>query len=311
MTNIDRNEVLIKFFWTFAKPGGDVLLEDTEKRYAYHGKIHEQSTVYDFAKIMMPVVTKTYIKNREEDISQGLDLSCLRGIAGVAEIIASFAFCVDDMRMHFRLNILSLNIFRLPGTEIEWIEFEQAPSVFIEAIGSVQDMLFQHQLVEFMVYTFSSSLSWLDNGEGETNNIVKTLAKLLYDTGTSVLVTTKSDWDWSWEPIYDGGQPMVGVVYDIQDFEELIYQGLVTRLCRNMVDGDEHFTYDIHFIGWDKIYDESWDFNASIGFLSRKGSGDPKRSYERPNRLIFTRGTYAKNQGTYITGNEKYFKDYL
>merc|ERR1719334_1498803 len=69
---------------------------------------------------MMPEVKETYMKNREEDISEGLDLSCLRGIAGVAGVIASYAFFnVDDMRLHFRLNILSLDIFR-----DSWVEFE-------------------------------------------------------------------------------------------------------------------------------------------------------------------------------------------
>ena len=113
MTNTDKNEeISVKFFWAFAKFDVDVLLEDTAKRYAFHGMIDKQSTVLDFAKIMMPVVRETYIKNREEDISEELDLSCLRGIAGVAGVIASYAFYVDDMRLHFRLNILSLHTFR-------------------------------------------------------------------------------------------------------------------------------------------------------------------------------------------------------
>merc|ERR1719228_2241624 len=108
-----------------------------------------------------------------------------------------------------------------------------------------------------MVHLFSISLSWLDNGEGESNIIVKTLTQLLYGNGTSVLVTIKSDEDWSWEPVYDGGEPMVGVVYDIKDNMKEFCQGVFTRLDRNLVDGEEILTLDVHYIGWDKRNDEN------------------------------------------------------
>jgi len=127
-----------------------------------------------------------------------------------------------------------------------------------------------------MVPILSRSLSWLNNGEGESNIVVETLTKLLYGNGTSVIVTIKSDQDWSWEHIYDGGKPKVGVVYDLQNFNKLFYQGVITRIDSNMVDGEESLTLHVHFIGWPKQYDETWNLRESTG-------------------RIFTRGTYTRS----------------
>jgi len=102
--------------------------------------------VRNFYGIMMPVVRKAYFKNLLQDISEGFDHSCLHGIAGVAGVIASFVFCIDDIRLHFRWNIINYSCW----------EYNQAKatSEFVEAIGRIEGQLFQHHLVEFMGHIF-------------------------------------------------------------------------------------------------------------------------------------------------------------
>jgi len=271
MRDEELEESTIQFYWAFAKCSGNVLLEDAVTRYLFYCNIIKKpTTVFDFAQsIMMPMVREVYLKNREKDILEGLDLSCLRGITGIAKIIATLAFCVDDIRLHFRMNIINDSCH----------EYKEATSEFVEAIGSVEGKLFQDHLVEFMVRIFSHSLLWLDTGEGESNIIVETLTKLLYDNETSVLVTTKSDKVWSWEPIYNGGDPLVGVVYDLKDDKNNFYQGLVTRLTRL----DMNYVLHVHFIGWSRRWDEVWTLNESVGkiFTRETYTKTPYKSYPR------------------------------
>ena len=152
MTDQDSKYIIpIKFKWAFARPNVDHLLEDTGKRYLYKTEKDKLTTVADLSEDMLSHVNEEYVRTREAEIVNILEMTCLSGIKGVPGILASFVFSVDEIRLHFHVNIIenSLN------------EYGEPKSEFVEAIEKVQKTQCQHTLIEFMHNLFRCRLTWL------------------------------------------------------------------------------------------------------------------------------------------------------
>jgi len=241
-----KYSIPIKFWWAFARPNVDHLLEDTGKRYLYKGEKDKLTTVADFSEDMHSHVNEEYVRTREAEIVKVLEMTCLSGIKGVPGIIASFLFSVEEIRLHFRLNIIDNSL----------IEYGEPKSEFVEAIGKVEKTLFQHYLVEFMHNLFRFQLTWLDSGGGESKIIIETLLKLLYGNGTSVLVTFKEAGLWSWQHFYRGGEPELGVVYAVRDRKHKWYQAIFYKRDEVVEKGENTVNFKVHFVNWTSKYDE-------------------------------------------------------
>jgi len=242
-----KYSIPIKFWWAFARQNIEYLLEDTGKRFLYKAEKDILTTVADFSEDMLSRVNEEYARTREAEIAQALEMTCLSDIKGVPGIIASFVFFVEEIRLHFRWNIIDNSV----------MEYGEPKSEFVEAIGHVERTLFQHNLVEFMHNLFRCRLKWLDSGEGESRIIIKNLLKLLYGNGTSVLVTVRDEGLWSWKYLHCGGDPDNGVVYDVRDMHrDEWYEAIFYKRDEVVEEGENTVNFRVHFLNWKKKWDE-------------------------------------------------------
>jgi len=252
----------IKFWWAFARPKVEHLMEDTEKRYLYEAHKDKLMTVADFSEDMHSRVHEEYVRSRGVEIAKVLEMTCLSGISGVPEIIASYLFFVEEIRLHFRLNIIDNSV----------MEYGEPKSDFVEAIGQVEKTLFQHYLVEFMHNLFQCQLMWLDSGGGESKKIIENILELLYGNGTSVLVTIKEAGFWSWQHVYNGGEPEHGVLYDVSDVKDKWYQAIFYKRRKpDEENGETEVKLRVHFINWQKKWDEWLGLSSLSGRIFTRG----------------------------------------
>jgi len=253
----------IKFRWAFAKLNVECLLEDTGKRYFYKAEKDKLTTVADFSEDMHLHVNEEYVRIRESEIAKVLEMTCLSGIKGVPGIIASLVFWVEEIRLHFRWNIIDNSV----------IDYGEPKSEFVEAIGKVEETLFQHYLVEFMHNLFRCELAWLDSRGGESKIIIENLLKLLYGNGTSVLVTFREAGLWSWQHLFRGGEPEHGVVYDVRDNKNgKWYEAIFYKRDEVIEKGKNTVNFKVHFINWSKRWDETVDLSDLSDRVVARGS---------------------------------------
>jgi len=263
MTVKDSKYIIpIKFKWAFARPNVDHLLEDTGKRYLYKTEKDKLTTVADFSEDMLSHVNEEYVRTREAEIVNILEMTCLSGIKGVPGILASFVFSVDEIRLHFHVNIIENSLH----------EYGEPKSEFVEAIEKVKKTLCQHNLIEFMHNLFRCRLTWLDDGGGESKIIIEHLLKLLYGNGTSILVTFKEAGVWSWQHLYHGGEPEHGVVYDVKDSRGMWYEGIFYKRDEVAEKLENTGKFNVHYINWSMKSDEWLGLSALSNRVATRGS---------------------------------------
>merc|ERR1719320_1277316 len=100
-----------------------------------------------------------------------------------------------------------------------------------------------------MLNFFQVNLTWLDVWNSNSCEVAALIGSFLFGSGTSVLITTKIDGIWSWEPIYDGiSSPKFGAVYDLKDSKGKYFRGIITKRT--------NLGFHLHFIGWKRRWDE-------------------------------------------------------
>jgi len=112
--------------------------------------------------------------------------------------------------------------------------------------------------------------------------VAELIGSLLFGSGTSVLITTKIKDHWSWEPIYDGGEPNLGVVYDLKDSNGKYFRGIINKRA--------NVGFRLHYFGWQR----KWDEYVTARDLAER---------------VSTRGSHTRNDFLSVTGVDQ-LEDY-